>query len=86
MPKEIRQFYFCVPTKMAERASELTGLPSHAGLISIGDNGRSSLIRRAMVNKDAIRLSLEDQLKIARLGALKAWRMGESLYCNGEWF
>jgi hypothetical protein len=81
--KRIRNFYFAVPMYLKEFALE--NIQENAGLIIVDENARLKSYRKCIevkkpiINKDAKKLSIEDQYKIARLGALKIWNLKKKI-------
>lgn len=68
---KIKNFYYAMPTKIYEKVD--FELVSYAGVYVISETGKVTLKKKASPNKDAIKMSLEDQLKILRLGNMRYW-------------
>lgn len=67
----IREFYYAAPKKLAERWQELN-IPEYAGVISVDEKG-IEVLRSAHPRKPAKKLTEEDQKRLLRLAAIKAW-------------
>jgi hypothetical protein len=80
----IREFYFAIPIELYDSCKDL--IPKHAGIITIGKTEygkiyRANIERSATINKTSRKLTLEEQLKVARLGTLRIWNLKKKLVC-----
>ena len=81
----IRELYFAIPRSMYENCKDI--IPKDAGILTcekwLHDDGREIVSvwtnRNPTVNKLARKLTTEEQLKIARLGALRIWKLKEQV-------
>lgn len=78
----IREFYFAIPIELYESCRDL--IPKHAGIITIGKTKygkiyRALIERKATINNNSRKLTIEEQLKIARLGTLRIWNLKKKL-------
>ena len=78
--KRIVQLYYAIPKELLEKCEE--HIPKNCGII-ICDKGkiysRASIHREATRVKGARRLTIEEQLKIARLGTMRIWKLKEKV-------
>jgi hypothetical protein len=78
----IREFYFAFPIELYDKCKDL--VPKHAGIITVGKTQygkiyRASIVRDATINKNSRKLTIEEQLKVARLGTLRIWSLKKKL-------
>jgi hypothetical protein len=78
----IREFYFAIPIELYDSCKDF--IPSHAGIITIGKTEygkiyKANIERNATINKNSRRLTLEEQLKVARLGTLRIWNLKKKI-------
>ena len=69
--KKLRRLYFAIPLKLLESNREL--MPEHAGILTVNERGIVKKEREAKINKEAVPLSLEYQIKLGRLAAMRIW-------------
>ena len=76
----IREFYYALPEKLLETCTEL--IPEHAGIIkcyksqwATRNDIYASIIRPAKIRKDARKLTMEEQFKVAKLGTMRIWTL-----------
>ena len=67
----IRRFFYAAPKKLAEKILAETNF----GVISIDDQSRIEILRKAPLNKNARKMTERECLNMLRLAALKAWDM-----------
>jgi hypothetical protein len=79
----LKKFYYAAPKKLALRWAEM-GIPEYAGVIAMENDPRGSgehayfvqcleIIRPAKASATAKKLTIEEQAKLARLGAIRQW-------------
>ena len=78
LSKKIKNFYYAVPEKIAIEYVE-EHVPERAGIIVVNAKGRCKIVRKCIVNKDAIKFSEKDRYKMARLGALRIWNLKKNV-------
>jgi hypothetical protein len=77
--RRIKEFYYAIPESMLKPCKDL--IPKHAGIITCERNewGRklvyASFHRDPVPNKDARKLTTEEQFKVARLGTMRIWSL-----------
>jgi len=76
----IKYFYYCVPHYLQEVA--IKEIPERAGLIIISKNKRVKIIKKASVNKDCVKWSIELMFKLAKLGTMRIVSLKEKLIKN----
>jgi len=76
----IREFYYALPEKLLETCTEL--IPEHAGIISCyrsqwktRNSVYATIKRSAKIRKDARKLTIEEQFKVAKLGTMRIWSL-----------
>lgn len=76
----IREFYYALPEKLLETCTEL--IPEHAGIISCyrsqwatRNDIYATIKRKAKIRKDARKLTMEEQFKVAKLGTMRIWTL-----------
>jgi hypothetical protein len=77
---KICQLYYAIPVELLEDCEQY--IPEHCGIIvceysTYGKVLRARMHRDAKRNKNYKKLSLEEQLKVARLGCLRIWSLKE---------
>ena len=78
----IKEFYFAIPEYLYESCKDF--IPKHAGIITCEiyrNKPKATIVRKPIANKNARKLTQEEQFKIAKLGLLRVWRLKEKL-CN----
>jgi len=80
----IREFWYAVPEGLADRHGEVW-TPDGSGIIAVGADGKTKVIRPAKPNRDSKVLTDKQQMTILRLGAMRAWtREGREIAAE-EW-
>jgi hypothetical protein len=76
----IREFYYALPEKLLETCTEL--IPEHAGIISCyksqwatRNDIYATIKRKPKIRKDARKLTMEEQFKVAKLGTMRIWSL-----------
>lgn len=72
----IRKLYFAIPSKLARY---IEYIPMRAGIIVVTTKGRCYLIKKPLINKDAVKITADDRYTLARLGALRIWKLKRKL-------
>jgi hypothetical protein len=72
----IKYLYFAIPAKLAKH---IEYIPKRAGIFIITTKGRVYKIAKPKYNKKANPISDKDKYKIARLGALRIWKLKEKI-------
>lgn len=69
----ITRFYYAMPIEIYERVKD--EVPDFAGVIVVRDNrfNPTQTVKRATSNRSCQKLSVEDQLKLARLMCFRYW-------------
>ena len=81
----ISQFYYAMPLYLYEKIKEL--IPEDAGIItcnSIGFHVRATILRQATKIKDSRKLTIEEQLNIARLGTMRIFKLKREIIAQKE--
>jgi hypothetical protein len=81
----IKELYFAIPKNLYESCKDI--IPKNAGILVcekwLHDDGREIVSvytkRQAVKVKGAQKLTLEEQLSVARLGCLRIWKLKEKL-------
>jgi hypothetical protein len=73
---KIRRLFFAMPESMSGCVDLV---PGHAGVILVADTG-PRLLRRATINKAAIKWGDRERYDLARLGALRIWPLKETIW------
>lgn len=72
----IKEFYYAMPETLYGKVKDQ--IPEHAGAIvcwySYG-RVRARIVKESVANKNAKKISLEDELKILRLGTMRIWSL-----------
>jgi len=74
-----RKLWFAIPDKLQ---SSIEHIPERAGILIITENNGYSLvreIRKPIINKLAKKLSQEEKFNLARLGAMRIWKLKHAL-------
>jgi len=79
--EKLQALYYAVPNDLYEKCKDL--FPKYAGIYSIYKiEGRSfARIERSASNKKCRKLTIEEQLKFARLGVMRIWNL-KTKYCT----
>ena len=75
----IKSLFFAIPEELLKY---INYIPDRAGILVISNiNGRHrvKILREAEINRLATPLSIEDQYKLARLGALRIWSLKKKI-------
>lgn len=78
--EKIKELYFALPESIYDQAIEF--IPEKAGIILIrqyNDNVIARIKRNPIINKNSRKLTLEEQLKFARLGTMRIWNLKKKL-------
>ena len=76
----IKEFYYCFPETMLKTCEEL--IPKGAGIIVCkrhGDNVHASFYRDPIPRLGAMKLTKEDQFKVAKLGTMRIWSLKKKI-------
>jgi hypothetical protein len=76
----IKEFYYCFPETMLKAFEPL--IPKEAGIITCKrySNGVfASFYREPALNRIAVKLSHEEQFKVARLGTMRIWSLKKKI-------
>ena len=78
LSKKIKNFYYAVPEAInVEFVKE--HIPERAGIIVVNAKGRCKIVRKCIVNKDAVKIDDKERYKMARLGALRIWNLKKNV-------
>lgn len=80
--KRIQNMYYALPLDLYEVCKDL--IPEHAGILTVSESSKVSCKRIAIKRKDAVPLSLKEQLAIARLGTLRVWKLKQKMLLNSQ--
>jgi hypothetical protein len=72
----IKALYFAIPSKMAKHIEHI---PLHAGILAITSKGKVFELAKPKININAKPISIEDRLKLLRLGTMRIWGMKKKL-------
>jgi len=78
--EKIKELYFALPESIYDKAIEF--IPEKAGLIiikNIKDKIFAFIKRSPIINKNSRKLTLEEQLRFARLGTMRIWNLKKKL-------
>jgi len=80
--KYIREFYYAFPSEFYEKFEPL--IPKHAGIIVCERNKYNEIVfsklkRKATINTLAKKLTIDDQMKIRRLGCLRIFSLKKKI-------
>lgn len=71
-----KRMWFAMPERMnTENCVSL--VPAWAGILIVNTKGKVKITREAETNKDAKKLNINQQYKLARLGAIRIWNLKE---------
>lgn len=76
----IKEFYYCFPESMLATCEEL--IPKETGIITCRRHGNgvfAKFHRDPIPNRLAVKLSHEEQFKVARLGTMRIWSLKKKL-------
>lgn len=73
----VKNFYYAMPISIWDKIKESPPIISYAGVYVIHQTGRVSLVKKCIPNKNSRKLSLEEQLKLLRLGNMRYWTRRE---------
>lgn len=74
---KIKRLYFAIPEKMIKHIEHI---PQRAGIITVNPHGRCTVIRKPVINTNAIKLTDQEKFMVARLGALRIWGLQQTNY------
>ena len=80
---KIKYLYFAIPDHLVTDEI-ISHIPERAGILAVRDNGRRLVVKRIREpkrNVNAIKLTIEEQYDMARLGSLRIW--GLKKQCTG---
>ena len=66
----IRALFFAIPKALECLAGNI---PIHAGIWVVDDNLKCTLLRKPILNKDAVKLSDRDKFRLVRLASMRLW-------------
>ena len=69
---KIKKLYFAIPEELL-RSKEL--IPKRAGILAVGKYGKVTEIRKAQVNKEAVKLSDKERIHLAHLACMRVWKL-----------
>lgn len=69
---KIRKLWFAIPERLLKAIDHI---PDKAGILVVSKSGRVSEIRKPQVNGAANTLTDKEQYKVARLGAMRVWKL-----------
>lgn len=70
--RRFKQLYFAVPEALENHAD----IPMRAGIISVKEKtGWAHIIRGALLNKNAEKISAADKLRLLELGVMRVWSL-----------
>lgn len=72
----IKNLYFAIPSKMVKH---IEYIPLHAGILSITSKGKVFELTKPKINTAAKPISIEDKLKLLRLGTMRIWGLKKKL-------
>jgi hypothetical protein len=79
--KYVKEFYYAFPKELYDKVKD--EVPEHAGIIICDRyaNGRiyARIVKNAKINSKCEKLSVDDQLKIERLGCMRIWSLKEKV-------
>jgi hypothetical protein len=78
--KHIKEFYYCFTNDIYDKCKDLVPLGMGIIICSRQGNYISSIIKKVAIPiKGAVKLSTEEQLKIAKLGCMRIWTLKQKL-------
>lgn len=78
LSNKIRRLYFAVPLELKEEAS--INIPERAGLFTIEENIRVSLIKAPLINLKARKFNDKEIKKLYELSNMRLWNLKEIIY------
>ena len=78
---KIKYLYFAIPCNVKYRPDDI---PQRAGIILVDENDRCIIKRKAIPNPTAKKLSTQDLVALARLGAMRIWNLKEMI--RDRWY
>jgi hypothetical protein len=76
MMHKTRKMWFAIP-EILENA--IAHIPEQAGVLSVNKFGYVTEVRKSKIDSKARKLSDRDQFKVARLGAMRIWKLKKAL-------
>lgn len=76
----IKEFYYAMPETLYEKVKDM--IPEHAGAITCKysyGKVRAKIVKESVSNKNAKKISLEDELKILRLATMRIWSLKDKI-------
>jgi hypothetical protein len=68
----LRKLYFAIPEKLT---GSIDLIPERAGVLTVSNTGHVEKLREAKPYPQAVRLSPEQQFKVAKLGTMRVWAL-----------
>lgn len=78
---KIKRLYFAISDNIDTNFA-LNEIPSRSGLIVVSEDKPIKIIKEAVINKTAKKFSEADRYQLARLGAMRIWRLKRKVNYN----
>jgi hypothetical protein len=80
--ERLQYLYYAMPNELYEKCKDL--IPEHAGIYSIFKHNNKMFVKceKNAIKKTCRKLTIEEQLKIARLGVMRIWNLKEKYQKN----
>lgn len=78
LSNKIRRLYFAIPLELKEKA--LNNIPERAGLFTIEENTKVTLIKPPLINLRARKFNDKEIKKLYELSNMRLWNLKEVIY------
>lgn len=75
-----KELWFAVPTALSEHLC----IPLRAGILSISDKQRVKVLRKPVINKNAIKWTSEQRQKLLHLASMRTWALKKKILKTKE--
>ena len=72
----LRKLWFAIPEKLEK---DIDLIPEKAGILIVNKTGNVKEIRKPKINNQARKLTEKEKFKLARLGAMRIWKLKAKL-------
>jgi len=75
----LRKLWFAIPEKLEK---DINLIPEEAGILIVDKKGNVTEIRKSKTNLQARKFTEKEKFRLARLGAMRIWRLKSRLVLN----
>jgi hypothetical protein len=75
-----KELWFAVPTELNNHYC----IPSHAGILSIDNRQRVTVIRKPVANKNARKWTPKQRMKLLHLASMRTWALKQTILQRGN--